>query len=155
MLKTVRDMLFGALVIAAIGAAFATVGTPPLPGSNFALPDSLWLNGLAGGLNSTFQSGISAAGTTQATATALASGIKIVEVDTVAASTGVSLPPCLPPVEINLYNNGANTLTLYPAVANNPVTAAQDTINNSTSFTIATHVSAILFCGKNGVWAAK
>jgi hypothetical protein len=56
-----------------------------------------------------------------------------------------------------LYNNGANTLAVYPAIANNPVTAAQDTINNGTSLSggLATHTPEVFSCAKNGVWAAK
>jgi hypothetical protein len=135
--------------------AHAAVGTAP--GTGFQLVDGAWLNGLAGGLNNTYQSGLTAAGTTQATATQIPSGIYLVEVDTAAASTGVNLPPCLPGTELNLYNNGANTLSVYPAVANNPVTAAQDTINNGTSLSggMATHTAEFFFCAKAGVWAAK
>lgn len=153
MLKTIANMLVGALVAASITAALAVVGTPPIGGP--ALVDGAWLNGIVGGQNYSYQSGITAAGTTQATATALPSGIYLVELDTVAASTGAALPSCLQGTQIFLYNNGAQTLTVYPAVANNPVTAAQDTINNTTSVTVASHVSEYFFCAKNGVWAAK
>jgi hypothetical protein len=156
MLKTALNMLVGAFICAAVGAASALVGTAPPPGSGPALVDGVWLNGLAGGLNNLYQSGITAAGTTQATATQLPSGILLVEVDTAAASTGVNLPPCIPGTEVNLYNNGANPLAVFPAVANNPITAAQDTINNAVSFAgPASHVSAFFFCAKAGVWAAK
>lgn len=149
----------------AMGAAFAlvvlgfvshaAVGTPPIAG--FGLIDGNWLLGLAGGVNNTFQSGITAAGTTQATATALPAGIYLLEVDTAAASTGVALPSCIPGIELNLYNNGAQTLAVYPAVANNPITAAQDTINNATSLSggIATHVPQVFSCAKAGVWSSK
>ena len=155
MLKTILNMLCGALICGAVTAAFAITGTPPTQGPQ--LVDGTWLNGLAGGLNSTYQYGITAAGTTQATATQLPSGMKLMEVDTAASSTGVNLPPCLQGTEFGLYNNGAQTLAVYPAVANNPVTAAQDTINNGTSLSggINTHVAQIFFCAKNGVWASK
>jgi hypothetical protein len=154
MFKTILNMLAGAMIVAAVGAAFA-VGNPPVNG--YAVPDGVWLLGLAGGQNNSYQSGITAAGTTQATATQLPSGIALIEADTVASSTGVNLPPCLPGTELSLYNNGAQTLTVYPAVANNPVTAAQDTINNGTSLTsgIATHVLQYFSCAKAGVWASK
>jgi hypothetical protein len=155
MFKTLRDMIFGALICAAIGSAMAVVGTPPSNGPG--LPDGTWLNGLSGGQNFAYQYGITAAGTTQATSTQLPAGIYLLEIDTTASSTGVALPPCLQGTAVSLYNNGASTLAVYPAIANNPVTSAQDTINNGTSFSggIATHVSGIFFCAKNGVWAAK
>ena len=35
-----------------------------------------------------------------------------------------------------LYNNTANNCTIYPSIANNSVTAAQDTINNTTSLSL-------------------
>lgn len=154
MLKTIANMLAGAFIAAAVSAALA-VGFPPQPG--FQTPDGTWLLGLAGGLNNTYQSGITAAGTTQATATQLPSGIAMLEVDTAAASTGIALPPCLPGTEFGVYNNGANTVSVYPAVANNPVTAAQDTINSATSLSggVATHVLQYFSCAKAGVWASK
>ena len=152
MIKTILNMLAGAAVCAAVTAALA-IGTPP--GTGPSLIDGAWLNGVVGGQNWLYQYGVTAAGTTQATATALPLGIALVEVDTTASSTGVNLPPCLPGTALSLYNNGANTLAVYPAVANNPISAAQDTINNTTSFSIATHVSGLFFCAKAGVWAAK
>jgi hypothetical protein len=154
MLKATLNMLVGAFFAAAVGAAFA-VGNVPLPG--FQSVDGSWLLALAGGQNYSYQYGITAAGTTQATATQLPAGVRLLEIDTAAASTGVALPPCLQGTAVSLYNNGANTLAIYPAIANNPVTAAQDTINSGTSFSggIATHVSGLFFCAKNGVWAAK
>lgn len=153
MLKSILNFLCGALVAAAVSAAFAVTGQPP--GAGFGAIDGAWLNGLANGQNYSYQYGITAAGTTQATATQLPSGVYLVELDTVAASTGAALPSCLQGTQFWLYNNGAQTLTVYPAVANNPVTAAQDTINNTTSVTVATHVAEYFFCAKNGVWAAK
>jgi hypothetical protein len=135
--------------------AHATVGTPPIIGP--AAQDGTWLNGLAGGLNFSYQSAISAAGSTQATATQLPSGIYLAEVDTTAASTGVALPPALPGTALVLYNNGASTLAVYPTVPNNPVTAAQDTINNGTSWSggVATHVRISCSAAKAGVWACQ
>lgn len=155
MLKTIRDMLLGAFVAAAVGYAHAVVGVAPLSGGGPALIDQSYLLGLANGQNFGYVSGVTAAGTTQATATALPTGALLVEVDTTASSTGVNLPPALKGTAVFLYNNGANTLTIFPAVANNPITAAQDTINNGTSTTQATHVSKIYYCAKDGVWAAQ
>lgn len=135
--------------------AHAATGVPPSTG--FGLVDGTWLAGLAGGQNQTFQSGFTATGTTQATALQLPAGIAKLQVDTTAASTGVALPPCFAGTEVWLYNNGASTLTIYPSIANNSVTAAQDTINSGTSFSggLATHVLALFGCAKNGVWGAK
>jgi hypothetical protein len=153
MLKTLRDMLLGAVCCATVGAAMAMVGTPP--GTGPGLVDGAWLNGLASGMNYTYQYGITAAGTTQATATALPTGIFLIEIDTAAASTGVNLPPCIPGTQLQIYNNGAQTLTIYPAVANNPLTSAQDTINNSTTLSLTSHTAISPACAKAGVWFAS
>lgn len=150
--------IIAAIAVAAslgMGAAHAVTGNPPTPATGPGLVDGSWLNGLAGGQNQTFQSGISAAGTNQATATQLPAGIALISVDTVASSTGVALPPCIPGTELSVYNNGAQTLTFYPTVANNPATGAQDTINNATSTTTTTHTSKYFYCPKSGVWAAQ
>lgn len=154
-LKTIRDMSVGALFAASIGAAAALVGQTPLPG--FQAVDGTWLLGLANGVNYSYQYAITAAGTTQATGTQLPASVRLIEVDTASASTGVNLPPALPGTAVSLYNNGLQTLAVYPTVPNNPVTAAQDTINNGTSFSggVATHVSLLCFAAKAGVWACK
>lgn len=157
MLKNALNMVAGAVICALVSVAYAAVGVAPPAGSGPALQDGVWLNGLAGGQNYSYQYGITAAGTTQATATQIPGGVRLLEVDTTASNTGVALPPCIQGTAVSLYNNGASTLTVYPAIANNPITAAQDTINNGTSFSggVATHVSLLAFCAKNGVWAAK
>ena len=139
-------------------AAFAGVGNPPTPSNGPGLVDGTWLNGLAGGQNQSYQSGLAAAGTTQAGATQLPAGIALLEVDTVGASSGVALPPCFAGTEISVYNSTATTLTYYPSVANNPLTAAQDTINGGSSkaVTSASGGTVTVFsCAKNGAWAAK
>lgn len=155
MFKTIRDMLAGALISAAVGAAVAAVGVTPLAGGGPALIDQTWLIGVASGQNYSFQSGISAAGTTQATATQLAPGIAIIEIDTVASSAGVALPPCVAGTVIDIYNNGLNTLTIYPSIINNPITGTQDTINNTTSLSLSSHTATSPACAKNGVWGAS
>lgn len=155
MIRTILNMLAGALVCAAVGAAFAVTGTPPVPGMNVI--DGSWLLGLANGVNNSYQYGITAAGTTQATATALPTNTYLIEVDTTAASTGVNLVPAFPGTEFSLYNNGANTLTLYPSVANNPLSSpsAQDTINNGSSTTLSSHTLIYCMSAKVGIWACK
>ena|SRR5579859_7833837 len=142
-----------ALLICMDRPSLAVVGTPP--GTGPGLVDGAWLNGLAGGLNNAYISGITAAGTNQATATQLPTGYYLLEIDTAAASTGVTLPTCIPGTDMLLYNNGAQTVTVYPAVANDPVTGAQATINNTTSVTVASHVSEAFSCAKSGIWFAK
>jgi hypothetical protein len=158
MIKTALNMLFGALVAAAVGTAVALTGTPPTPSNGFGMVDGAWLNGLAGGQNETYQSAISAAGTTQATATVVPAGIALVEVDTVPASSGIALPSAIAGTEIQIFNSTATTMKIYPSVANNPVTGVQDTINGGTSLTVTGAsggtVSALM-CAKNGVWGAK
>lgn len=153
MLKSLRDGLLGAVAAIAMGSAIAAIGNPPQNGPG--LIDGTWLNGLANGQNYSYQSGITAAGTTQATALQLPASVYMIEVDTTAASTGVNAPPALPGTQFVLYNNGAQTLTIYPAVANNPTTAAQDTINNGTSITLTAHTSIAFACAKAGVWNAS
>lgn len=154
MFKTIFNMLAGALIVTGIGAAFA-VGNVPQPG--FGAIDGDWLLGLANGRNRSYQYNISAAGTTQATATQLPSDVSLIEVDTAAASSGVNLPLCRQGTILSLYNNGAQTLTVYPQVNNNPATGAQDTINSGTTLSggMATHTAELFFCAKNGNWAAK
>lgn len=126
-----------------------------VPTTGFQPVDSDWLNGLAGGHNLAYQSGISAAGTSsQATATQLADRVSVIEVDTTASNSGVALPAALQGMRISIYNNGAQTLTVYPSIANNPVTGAQDTINNIATASLTSKVGATYACAKNGVWFA-
>ena len=152
------SVLASALAFAPVGAAFAATGTPP--GTGPALQDGIWLNGLAGGQNFSYVYGLTAVGTSQATALSLTPGFYMYEVDTAGSggATGVALPPCLQGVSLILSDNTAYTIDVYPAIANNPVTAAQDVINvgsAATSTTITTYASKIFACVKNGVWSTK
>lgn len=153
MLKKLAGLLLGAMICAVAGSAFALTGNVPQNG--FGMPDGQWLNGLSQGTNRTYQYGIAAAGTTQATATQLASGIALFEVDTVGASSGVALPACIAGTELKVYNSVATALKYYPSIKDNGLTGAQDTINGGTSYTDAGSVMTIFTCAKNGVWAAK
>ncbi len=158
MFKAIFQMLAGALLVSAIGVAYAQqygLGRAPLPNGDEALIDQKWLWGLSGGRNLIYQYGLSSTGTNQTTATALPNTVELISVDLAGSGQGVRLPTCLQGTRAMLYNNGASTLTVYPALPNNPITAAQDTINNTTSVTMATHTAEIFFCAKNGVWAAK
>lgn len=155
--------LFVGLFVATTVAAFAASGTPPTPATGFGTVDGTWLNGLAGGQNESYVSGIKAAGTTQATCTTLAAGIAVIEIDTVPASSGVCLPPALQGTEFSVFNSTGTTIVYYPSIANNQAVspAAQDTINGGTSFSVTgvsgppTGTVTFFMCAKNGVWAAK
>lgn len=58
------------------------------------------------------QTGITAAGTDQLTATALASTINVIS--TTALGTGVKMPAAVAGMKIYVINNGANSLAVYP-----------------------------------------
>ena len=134
-----------------------TVGIQPPLGSGPQLIDGVWVNGVAQGQNFSSISGVVAAGSAQSGATQLAGQNMLVEVDTSTASTGlgVALPFAFPGSMLMLYNNTANNCTIYPSIANNSVTAAQDTINNTTSLSLNSHTSRIVYCAKVGVWAGQ
>lgn len=124
-----------------------------VPTTGFQPVDNDWLNGVAGGHNLAFQNGLTAVGNSQATSLQLADRIAVLEIDTSSASTGAALPAALAGVNIFVINNTANNITIYPSIANNPVTGAQDTFNNAaTSFTLNAHTGTAFTCGKNGLW---
>lgn len=77
---------------------------------------------VAGQLGTSINLTMSAAGTTQATATGM-NGAGFAVVTTVAANSGVRLDPASGSPDQTVFNAGANTLTVYPAVGN--------TINNN------------------------
>lgn len=162
-MKTIRDMVLGAVItFCAVfcAAAYATIGNAPIAGQSFALQDSTWLLGLANGSNYGAQNGISAAGTTQGGAAALSTSAYLQEVDTASGSaTGVYLPFCNITAnggqQLVLYNNTSTNLTIYPNPTNNPITSAQDTINNSTTLALNAHTQTAFACIKNGVWSSS
>jgi hypothetical protein len=78
---------------------------------------------------------ITAAGTTQATATALAAAKNYVS--TTAASTGVLLPQGNGGDIVFVYNGGANTLAVYP-----PVGSQINNLAANTAVSVATLKSA-------------
>jgi len=123
-----------------------------LPTTGFQPVDNDWLNGIAGGHNLISQNGLTAVGTNQATALQLADRIAMFSIDTSSASTGVALPAALAGVTIFIANNTANNISAFPSITNNPVTSAQDTINNTTSATINAHTGTAFTCAKNGTW---
>lgn len=152
-----KKLLFGTVIGFSIAAvsAWAVTGKAPPANGGFRMMDSAFILGISQNINNTFTNGLTGAGTTQATATVIPPSMSLVEFDTVASSTGFSLPFALPGVVIDIYNNGAQTATIYPSVANNPVSAAQDTINNGTSATLATHVQLHCMSAKAGVWGCQ
>jgi len=149
------------LFLSLLGAALlsgAALAAGPLQNGSYATVDQGWLYSLSGGRNQTFQSGVAAAGTTQATATQLSGGVKLIEIDTVPASSGVALPSALAGTMLVVYNATTTNIKFYPSVANNPNTGAQDTINGATSVTTSQGsavASFVFMCAKDGVWAMK
>ena len=90
-------------------------------------------------------SGQTAAGSTQATAFVL--GAAITAFSTAAASTGAILPPANVGDRFEVYNGGANSLTVYPPVGG--------TINNlsvNTGLALATLKSGAYVCLGGGVY---
>jgi hypothetical protein len=154
-----KKLLAALAALCVVSAALAVTGNPPTPSNGPGLVDGAWLNGIAGGQNESYQYGISAAGSSShANSTQLPAGIALIEIDTVTANSGVSLPPAIAGTEISIFNSTSTTLTVYPSIANNQVTGAQDTINGGSSFS-ATGASggavSFFMCAKNGVWGAK
>lgn len=97
-------------------------------------------------------SGISAAGTTQATATPLVAMIN--NVTTVAAGAGVNLPSSTNAagLEVVVVNSGLNPLTAYPAQG------ASDTINGQAAATgvqILPGTAAVFNCPVAGQWVVS
>lgn len=155
MLKIIGGLVLGAIIAAAIGSASALVGIEPNNG--YAAIDGQFVKGIRQGVNFTYQYGITAAGTNQATAFQLPASRYLLEVDTSGSggATGVALPACVAGTEVALNNNTAFTIDVYPMIVNNLLTAAQDTINNTTSTTITTYATKHFMCAKNGVWGAQ
>ena len=151
-IAAVAAYVFAATAII-FGAAYATTGTPPAVNGGPSLIDNNWLLGLAGDSNRLTVYGLTGAGTNQATSAQLPCGNNLVEADTVGSGTGFALCFAYQGASFQFYNNGSNTATIYPNVTNNPITAAQDTINNTTSVTVASHAAASFFVAKNGIWA--
>jgi hypothetical protein len=113
----------------------------------------LWqASGVGSGYSSGFptvsyQNNISAAGSTQATATALTCCIN--RVATVAASTGVALPISAGGLSVTVVNAGANSMSVYP------FNASGDTINGAAAnaaFALGTNKTAAFTCAAPGVW---
>lgn len=122
-----------------------------VPTTGFQPVDNNWLNGLAGGHNNLYSNGLTAIGSNQAGSLQLADRVAILEIDTSSASTGAALPLALGGMVVTVINNTANNITIYPSIANNAA-GNQDTINNTTSYTLNAHTGQGFTCGKTGVW---
>lgn len=128
-----------------------TQGISPNNVKGFALPDGNWLAGLAGGVNFSYQDGITAtAGGTKAAAFQLPAGVFLLEVDTVAtAADSVLLPKAEPGTAVLVFNSGANSMDAYGQ--------GTDTINNAATanaYAIAANAAVLFACAKAGSWAA-
>ena len=135
-----------------------TVGTPP--GTGFQLVDGNWLNGLAGGTNNNYVSGLAAPNAaSQATATPIPSNVEFVEIDSAVPNGSLVLPLAIAGTQIACINTVAQTVNYYANAGINPLTGAQDTINgasNATPFNTSTSAAVIIFyCAKNGSWRTK
>jgi hypothetical protein len=87
------------------------------------------------------QDNVTAAGSTQGTAT-LVTGAHVI-VTTAAASTGVILPPAEPSAEVTVKNLGANALNIYPATG-----GAINALSANAAFSVAAGGQARLL-GRN------
>ncbi len=126
-----------------------TVGIAPANGSGPALQDGQWLLGVAAGNNRAYKNGVTATGTTKAGAFQLPAGVQLIEIDTVAANSGVLMPAAVAGQIVMIFNSGANTLNIWGR--------GTDTIGNTataTARTMAANASAVFFCAKNGSWGA-
>lgn len=90
------------------------------------------------------QATVTAAGTTANDATSVSAAN--VRVSTAAASTGIRVPAAEPGAVMFIRNDGANTLTVYPA--------SGGTINGSSSTTIAAAKSALLLGTSTTAWVS-
>lgn len=151
-----RKLLFSLLAAGLIGtSAFALTGQPPIPATGPGLVDGTWLNGLAGGTNQIYASGLTSTGGVSSTALQLSQGIRLFEIDTAPTSNGgVNLPVCVAGGDISVYNATSNVLNVYPSLLINTTTATQDTLDGAYGF-IAVPVTSVaeFYCARNGKWA--
>ena len=80
-----------------------------------------WSAGNAKAINGAIATGLVAAGTTLGTALALTADTCVL--GTVASGTGVSLPSGEIGDSIEIYNGGANSVTVYPATSSEQINA--------------------------------
>lgn len=96
---------------------------------------------IQGGVNLT----MTAAGTTQATATAI--NTSNVYVATAASGTGLILPSAQQGDWLVIYNGGANAVTVYP-----PVGAKINSLTTNGGASLGTNTACIYFCFSATQW---
>ncbi len=89
--------------------------------------------------------GITAAGTDQATATALTTSIN--DMGTVGSGTGVVLPTAIAGMEVSVYNHGGNALLIYPALG-----AQIDALGTNSPFTLSVGIINRLIAFSSTQW---
>jgi hypothetical protein len=94
-----------------------------------------WSAGNAKAVNGAVATALTGSGTTLATALALTADTNVVA--TAAASSGVSLPSCEIGDSTEVYNGGANALTVYPDVTGNQING----LTAGAGFLLATNTS--------------
>lgn len=103
--------------------------------------------GSAAAINGQVNSSVSAAGTTQGTATTLTASISVIT--TAAASSGVVLTDSMIGDEYDILNLGANAVTVYP-----PSGGRINAIATNGGFTLATNTSVKVRKFTSTRWAA-
>ena len=107
-------------------------------------------SGYAGGLQTfSSQDAVTAAGSTQGTATVLSPRMAY-NVTTTPAGSGVLLPPSVAGAEIAVANNGANALLIYPNG-----TEKINALAASAGYSAAAATITILYCFTAGQWYTK
>ena len=102
-----------------------------------------WSAGNAKAVNGAIATALTATGTTLATALALQADTNVL--GTVASGTGVSLPSCEIGDSVEIYNGGANSLTVYPdtsSVQINALTAGNGFLLGVNTMCYARRISA-------------
>jgi hypothetical protein len=93
---------------------------------------------------------LTATGSTQATALALAAQTN--RITTVAAGTGVLLPASLPGLEITIINHGANPLQVYPSLAASDAGATIDDVAAASGVSQMQGSTCLYWCSSAGLW---
>lgn len=96
--------------------------------------------GNAKAVNGAVATGLTAAGTTLATALDLTADTNVI--GTAAASSGVSLPSCEIGDSVEVYNGGANAVTVYPDVS----TTTINQLSAGSGFSLGTNT--MCYCRK-------
>lgn len=103
--------------------------------------------GLTAAICGSASTGLTAAGSTQATALLLPSEIN--NVTTAAASTGVRLPPGQTGAFVVVRNGGANAVLVYPATG-----GAINALATNAGYSVAAGSTALLFGVSDTLWVA-